>query len=323
MKGKYVINTLKDLTAPEDKKTGVTLICCFSRMIFVPFFFSALKKIKMPRKDIHLLIYDNTQDGLLQYELEKEIEKIQDKYKSVRLYKSYIKGRGSIAGSGNEQFDNSKLHNIWVMWKRLFVNKNTMIHTPTFFQLEDDTIAPPYCYEKLFKSLNKDPKIAMVTGISTGRNPYPWFPVRLGVHTAIIKGFKILERHSLDPYTKGIVDVDCCGVYTFAARTDLFIKGFKNYDPKKYNVPFFGLDNVLTWNIKKLGGRILADFDVWVSHLECAGTRIIAFSKEQAVEMVDVWVPKFHNYAQGIEILKKDHRNRRYRVRKHAQTWEL
>lgn len=319
MKGKYIINTLD----PKDKKTGVTLICCFSRKIFVPFFFSALEKIKMPRKDIHLLVYDNTQDGLLQFELEKEIKKIQDKYKSVRLYKSYIKGRGNIAGSGNEQFDNSKIHNIWVMWKRLFVNKNTMIHTPTFFQLEDDTISPPYCYKKLFKTLKKDPKIAMVTGISTGRNPYPWFPVRLGVHTAIIKGFKILERHSLSPYTKGIVDVDSSGVYCFAARTALFKKGFKNYDPKKYKTPFFGLDNVLTWNITRQGYRILADFSVWVSHLECAGTRIIAFSKDQAVEMVDIWVPKFHNYAQGIEIKKKGQRDRRYQVRKHAQTWEL
>ena len=163
MKGKYIINNL-DL---KDKKTGVTLVCCFSRMVFVPFFFSALEKIKMPRKDIHLLIYDNTQDGLLQLKLEEEIKKIQDKYKSVRLYKSYLKGRGSIAGSGNEQFNNSKLYNIWVMWKRLFTNKNTMIHTPYFFQLEDDTISPPYCYEKLFKTLKKDQRIAMVTGIST------------------------------------------------------------------------------------------------------------------------------------------------------------
>ena len=277
----------------------------------------------MPRKDIHLLIYDNTQDGLLQMKLEEAIKKIQDKYKSVRLYKSYLKGRGSIAGSGNEQFRNSKLYNIWVMWKRLFTNKNTMIHTPTFFQIEDDTICPPYCYEKLFKTLKTDPKIALVTGISTGRNPFPWFPVRLGIHNMKMKGFKILERHSLDPYTKGIVEVDGTGVFCFAARTDLFLKGFKNYDPQKLKVPFFALDNVFIWNIKKQGYRILADFDVWVSHLECAGARIIAFSKGQAVEMVDLWVPKFHNYAQGIEVLKKDHKSRRYRVREHAPTWEL
>jgi len=319
MAGKYLINTLEK----SEREEGTTLICCFSRMLFVPYFFAALKKIKMPRKDIHLLIFDNTQDGLLQIKLEEAIKKIQNKYKSVRFYKSYLKGRGSIAGSGNEQFDNSKLYNIWSMWKRLFVNKNKMIFTPTFFQLEDDEISPPECFEKLFKTLKKDPKIAMVTAISTGRSPYPWFPVRLGVHNLEMKKFKILKRNSLDPNTKGIVDVDCCGVYCFAARTDLYKKGFNNYDPKKYKVPFFGMDNVLTWNIKQQGYKILADFSVWVSHLECSGHRIIAFSKEQAIRMSDIWLPEFNNYAQGVEVKEKGQKPRRYQVRKHAQTWEL
>ena len=318
MRGKFLINTLK----PEEKQEGTTLICCFSRMIFVPYFFACLKNLKMPRKEIHLLIFDNTQDGLLQMKLEEQIKKIQNKYKSIRLYKSYLKGKGAIAGSGNEQFDRSKLHNIWSMWKRLFTDRSKMIFTPTFFQLEDDTIVPPHAYKRLFSILYKNPKVAMATGIATGRNPYPWFPVRLGVHRAKIQGFKILERHSLNPHTKGVVDVDCSGVYCFAARTDFFIKGFKNYDPKKYNVPFFGMDNVLTWNIKQQGYKILADFSVWCSHLNCAGNRIIAFSKDQAVEMADIWVPKFHNYAQGIEIKKKGQRDRRYQVTKHAQTWE-
>jgi len=318
-KGKYLINTLKE----SEKHDGVTLVCCFSRKIFVPYFFEALKELELPKDSVHLLVYDNTEDPLLQAELASQVEKIAPKFRSVRLYKSYLKGRGNITGSGNEMFKISKLYNIWQMWKKIYVSKGGMIYTSLMFQLEDDTIAPPWAYKRLFQVLEKHPEAAMVTGISTGRNPLPWVPVRLGVHYLKAKGFKILERHYLNPAFKGIVEVDCSGVYCFAARTALFKKGFRNYDPDKYKTPFFGMDNVLTWNIKKQGYSILADFSVWVSHLDCSGTRILAFSKDQAIEQVDLWIPKFSNYAQGIEVKKRAQRARRYQVRKFALSWEI
>ena len=315
MKPKFLINNMKRSTAQE----GITLVVTFSRRLFVPMFFKALEGMKLPRKDMHLLIYDNSIDVLLGNELTEKCYGLMHKFKSVRLYKSYLKGRGNISGSGNQVFKWSKLYNIWHMWKRVY----PMVKTETFFQLEDDTISPPDAFTRLYPTLLKDPKIAMVTGISTGRAPAPWVPVGLGVHHMKMKGLFCLERHSCDPETKGIIEVDGCGVYCFAARTKAFMSGFEGYDPVKLNVPFFGLDNIMTWNMKLKGYKLFADFSVWVSHLQASSARIIAFGKDQAIEMYSVWLPKCNNYVQGVQVKKKGYKPRRYAVKKHAQSWEL
>ena len=319
MRPKYLINNLKR----KDKAEGITLVITFSRLIFVEMFFKSLENMKLPRKDMHLLIYDNSVDPILASALEQKCYGLMHEFKSVRLYKSNLKGRGNIMGSGNEDFSQSKLYNIFHMWKKIYVTNGGMIYTDTFFQLEDDTIAPPNSFNVLYPTLLKSSKTAMVTGIETGRSPVPWIAVGLGVHKLKMKGLFCLERHSLNPNTKGIVEVDGCGVYCFVARTKPFQSGFKNYDPVKLNVPFFGLDNIMTWNIKKHGYKIFADFSIWCSHLNASSARIIAFSKEQAIEMFSVWLPKCNNYAQGIEVKDKNQKPRRFRVRKHATSWEI
>ena len=315
MKGKYLLNNLKE----KDKHDGITLICTFSRAVLVPYFFAAFRKLKLPRQPIHLIIYDNTQDEVLKKALLDQLERLPSSFKSVRMYKSYLKGRGSIAGSGNEQFKNSKLWNIWLMWLKM----KGMIHTETFFVLEDDTICPPNAFIRLMGLLHRNPRVGFATAIETGRSSMPWVPVRLGVHHVKMKGMKVLERHSLDPNTKGVVPIDAAGVYCFAARTKAYLSGFKNYDPVKLKVPFFALDNILIWNIKLNGWEILADFSLWCSHLEVTGARIIAFSKNQAIETSDVWLPQYNNYGTNIEIKNKHHRPRKHRISKFAQTWEI
>lgn len=319
MRGKFLINNLKQ----KEKKEGITLVVTFSRLIFSDIFFSALSKMKLPRKDMHLLVYDNSVDPSLAASLTEHVHSVTHEFKSVRLFKSYLRGRGNIRGSGNDVFKTSKLWNIWHMWLRLFIKNGGMIHTPTFFLLEDDTIAPPDAFPKLYKTLMKDEKTAFVTGISTGRAPAPWVPVGLGVHYMKMKGLFCLERHSLNPNTKGIVEVDGSGVYCFVARTEAYKKGFIGYDPIKLNVPFFALDNIMIYNLKTKGYKILADFSIWVSHLQASAARIIAFGKNQAVEMYTIWLPQINNYAQGMEVKDKNHKPKRYHVRKFAETWEL
>jgi len=275
--------------------------------------------MKLPKKDIHLLVYDNTEDEPLKEELLKEVQPLTSEFRSVRLFKSYLPGKGNIMGSGNEQFKKSKLNNIWKMWLRM----RSMIYTDTFFVLEDDTIAPPDAFQKLYKTLKSHKGVGFVTGIETGRFAYPWLPVRLGVHYVKMQGLKILERRSLNPNTKGIVPIDAAGVYCFAARTKAYLSGFHGYDPIELKVPFFGLDNVLTYNMKKHGWQVLADFSVWCSHLEASAGRLIAFSKDQAIEMADIWLPQYNNYAHGVEVKPKGSRDRRLRVTKLAPYWSL
>jgi len=314
-KGKYLVNTLQN----KNKQEGSTLILTFSRKIMVPFFFASFNKMQLPKKDIHLIIYDNTEDEPLKDALMQDLEFCFHGFKSVRFYKSYLKGRGNITGCGNEQFKQSKLQNIWLMWLRM----KKMIFTETFFVLEDDTICPPNAFKRLMSLLLRNKGIGFVTAIETGRHAYPWLPVRTGVHKVKMKGMKVLERRSFPAQTKGVVSIDAAGVYCFAARTKAYLDGFKGYNPISLKVPFFALDNVLTWNIKQHGWKVLADFSLWCSHLEASSARIIAFSKDQVVEMADIWLPEYNNYSSGVEIKKRNQKARRFQVRKPAQSFSL
>ena len=318
-KGKFLINTLKK----SDEKDGITLVCTFSRKIFVPFFFQAFRQLILPPEPIHLIIYDNTDDETLKDALMKEVNPLEvpcmSQFASVRFYKSYLKGHGNIMGSGNEQFRKSKLWNIWRMW----LSMKRMIKTPEMFVLEDDTICQPDAFLRLLGLLRKNSKVGFVTAIETGRFSNPWLPVRLGVHHMKMKGQKILARHSLSPDTKGVVPIDAAGVYCFAAKTKAYLDGFDGYNPISLKVPFFALDNVLTWNIKQHGWKVLADFSQWCSHLQATPTRIIAFSHDQAVQMSDIWIKECNNYAHGVEVLSRHHRARKFRVKKIAPSWEL
>jgi len=319
--GELLIDTLN----VDEQHAGVTLVCCFSRPVLVPYFFDAFSKLQMPRSEIHLLLYDNTDLPLLEQALLDAVRPLVSQFKSVRLYKSYLTGHGSISGSGNEIFANSVLFNIWDMWKRA----KDMIYTPEFVQFEDDTIPPVNAFQALMNTLQDNENAGMVTAIATGRQPLPWVPVRLGVHFLKMEDqggaykFRILERHSCSPDLEGLQEVDGSGVYCFAARTEAYKTGFDGYDPNMHSVPFYGMDNVFTWNIKNHGYQIIADFSLWCEHLHVSPARMIAFSKNQAVEMVDVWLPQYNSYAEGIEVKAPGAAPRAYRVKEHARTWEI
>ena len=315
MKGKYIINN----TDGKTKNKGITLVCCFSRRFFIPIFFKTLEQMDIPRKEIHLIVYDNTDDKQLEADLIPVVEGLSDSYLSVRLFKNYLPPKYTSDGKADAPFKDAKTSNIWEMWKDL----PNHIHTKTFFQLEDDTIAPADAFMVLFRDLEKYPDAAYITGIETSRNAIPWFPTRLGVHQLKVcpcKGkHKILKRHSLDPETKGIVPITCSGVYCFAARTKEFFSGLKNFDPYKINPPIWALDMLFTRNMRVHGHAIYANFDIWCTHLHASGARLIAWGKEQAVEMIDFWMPECENYAMGIEVCK----NGKLKEIKKADSWEL
>ena len=279
----------------------ITLVGTFSRVNMFSPWFIALYEMKLPRDKIHLILYNNTDDIALHHSLIQEIPYLKTLFRSVTYFRSNRTGGGTLIGQENDNFNKSKLKPIWEMWNDI---KN-MIKTPVFMLIEDDTIAPSYAFEKLFYDLFTLKKAGFVTGIETGRSMFSWSPTRLGVHKLVRKGNKIIERISLNPDLKGIHEVDCSGVYCFVTYTDIYKKAFKGMDKYVQGVPFFGMDNILTNNIKKLGYKLYADFSVWCDHLQQSGGKLIPFNKKQAVPMADLWIPKFNNYGQGIIIKKK------------------
>ncbi|GAI74849.1 unnamed protein product, partial [marine sediment metagenome] len=110
-------------------------------------------------------------------------------------------------------------------------------------------------------------KAALVSGISTGRHANPYHKTKLGVYDLKVCPRKhmhqILERISYDPETKGVVPVMACGVYCFAARTKYFFSGLKDFDPEKWDIPYWALDVFFTRNMREQGYGVYADFDIW------------------------------------------------------------
>jgi len=278
----------------------ITLVGTFSRVNMVNPWLIALYKMKLPREKIHLLLYNNTDNITLHNVLTQEIPYLKTLFRSVTYFRSNRTGGKTIIGQDNDNFNKSKLKPIWEMWNDI----KDMIETSVFMLIEDDTIAPPYAFERLFYDLFTLKKAGFVTGIETGRSMFSWMPTRLGVHRLVRKGNKIIKRISLNPNSKGIHEIDCSGVYCFITYTDIYRKAFKGMDKYIKSVPFFGMDNILTNNIQKLGYKLYADFSVWCDHLQQSAGKLFAFNRKQAVQMADIWIPEFNNYAQGI-IIKK------------------
>ncbi|MBA7674657.1 hypothetical protein ES703_82878 [subsurface metagenome] len=306
-----------------DYKKGITLVLTCSKPKILPFFFAGLKKMDLPKEDMHLLIYDNTDSPAVLEIIMDEIDEFQcakcKKFKSIRLYKSYLKPRGALKGSGNEKFGASKIYNIWLMWKKIY----HMIYTDTFFQLEDDGIYPPDAFKRLYKLLMSSSKVGFVTAIETGRNAVPYVPTRVGIHTMRMRKGKLLERKSFDPKTRGVVEIDAAGVYCFVARTKAYKSGFVDYEPVRNAFSMFAMDNVLTYNMKRHGWKLLADFGCWCNHLQLSIGRICFFGKDQALHFTDLYIPKYDAYAIGVEVKKPNQTRRAYLINKPAPCVDL
>jgi len=287
-----------------------TIVGTFSRPRMVKPWLISLYKFKLPRflsyDKIKLLIYDNTDTNNVMLEFKTELPYLRRIYKDVFYHQSYRKPIKNLRGMPQQEFNKTKLKNIFEMWQDL----TKLIDTDLFMLVEDDTLAPPHALNYLLNDFLSLPRAGLVTAIETGRATFPWQQVRLGVHKLVRRKNKILKRISLDPNLKGIQEVDCCGVYCFITKLKLYKKAIKQMKSYVKKLPYFGMDNILTNNIKRMGYKIYADFRVWCDHVQQNGKELVKFNKKQAVQMMDIWIKEANNYAQGVIIKKKKERKK-------------
>jgi len=289
-----------DNSKGKDMDAGFTLLVCFSRRWCVHNFFTHFNKLKIPLERCHLLIFDNSDNILLTNELKKRIELYKDAFYTTRLYKSFRTGGSLRSLQLKGTYQKSKLPKIYAMHRDFL----RLIKTDVFVMLEDDTLVPPNCVIRMLKLLKEDDTVGIVTGIETGRSTAKHVPTRLGVHYILKKGDFLLERLTPRPNLRGVIEVDACGWYCCASYVKLWKKGFKGMSKYLRTMPRFALDNYQTSNIHDLGYKILADFNIQCTHMNIAQDKIIMWTRKDAVAMVDVWVPKYNNYGQGIWLEK-------------------
>jgi len=296
----YSKNFLLKPTRTLFKKDDITIVITFSRLWCVDLFFKKFYKIKFNKTfnphRFHLLIYDNTESIDLQRSLLEHLAPINSKFQSITYYKSYRRTGDLRTGEIQTDVMRSKLPFIFAM----HLDFVQLIKTDKFVLLEDDTLMPDNCVIKLLTILSKNKRCGVATAIATGRSPYRTTKTRLGVHYIKRRGDFIYTRYTPLPMKKGIVEVDACGWYCCASYTKLWKDGFKGM--KKYfkKIPRFALDNFHTNNIKRKGFKILADFSLRCEHMNLSGGRVLYWTIDDAMPMLDEWLPKWNNYAQGV-----------------------
>jgi hypothetical protein len=131
------------------------------------------------------------------------------------------------------------------------------------FLIEDDTILAPGTLGKLMSDHLSYPHAGFITGVQYGR----WGINHLGLWTAD-DPYEPGEIRSLMPGS-GVQEVDAAGLYACLMRYELY--------RKQEFAPFgdvLGPDAGMGINLRQLGYKNYADFDVWVDHLKPDGSAI-------------------------------------------------
>ena len=303
-KGKLLLDTTREWdnkrNLPKCIDCGFTLVLCFSRRWCVKPFFERFVQMPIDVDRCHLIIFDNSDRTLLKNELLPWAKKLAKVFYTVRYYKSYRPVGGTFRWEPDQGINKSKIPKIYKMHLDLL----DLIHTKKFVMLEDDTIPPKEAVDKLLWLLDHNKDAAVVSGIATGRDPNPEARTRLGAHYIIRKDDRLIERYSPPSNLQGVQEMDAVGTYCFASYTDLWKWTNEKIKFNFSQLPRFALDGTQTNNLKRKGYKILVDFGMWCDHLQACGGKIISWGKKQAVPMVDVWISKYQDYAQGI-IVKK------------------
>ncbi|MBA7578760.1 hypothetical protein ES708_20625 [subsurface metagenome] len=295
-----VAEMLVDTTKGKDMKKSFTLIMCFSRAWCVQNFFTAFNHLSIDMKNCHLIIFDNSDNRTLQSALEKKMEVYKDAFYTARLYKTWRQGGKELVTMENAEWSVGKLPFIYEMHKDFL----RMCTTKTFVLLEDDTLPPykthPDVVMRMLSILKDHPKAAVVTALATGRSSTAYAKTRLGVHYLKREGNKVIWRLSPNPKMRGLKQVDATGWFCCAALKDPWLRAFDGMDQYVHDVPRFALDVVHTNNIKKLGYDLLADFDMCCIHMNHTPNEILFWGRKQARPMLDLWLPEWKVYAQGV-----------------------
>jgi len=297
---------LVDTTKGKDMKKGFTLIVCFSRAWCVQNFFAAFNHLQIDMKNCHLLIFDNSDSVVLQGKLQAKAETYKDSFYTTRLYKTWRQGGRELVTMENSEWNVGKLPYIYEMQKDFL----GMCTTDKFVLLEDDTLPPykdrPDVVMNMLETLENNPKAALVSAIATGRSSVAYAKTRLGIHYLKREGNRVLWRLSPSQHLRGLHKVDATGWFCCAALKEPWLRAFDGMDEYVEDIPRFAMDVVHTNNIKLLGYDLLADFDLWCAHMNHTPDRIIFWGKKQCRPQLDIWLPEWKVYAQGVMLTTEE-----------------
>jgi len=282
-----------------------TLVLCFSRPWCVSYIFKSLTEMRIPLDKCHLLIYDNTDNYLLQKALTQKIELLKGVFASLKYYKSYRRGGAVIIGMRHQTFAQSKLPSIQEMYKELTKH----IRTELFINIEDDT----YCksdtimkllngYARLKERLGKD---LFLSGIESSRSYDENVIPILAVYWIEEKDGRIVKKFSADPNRRTTIRIHACGHYCFITTKRIWDLGWKYPHDKTDHVKHFAMDVFHTYHLHKKGVPVYADFSIRTQHMHAAPGRIIFWKPSKSRPMLDIYLEEYGVWGHNIIVPKE------------------
>jgi len=247
-------------------KVKYTFVSVISREYCLDKYFECIKELEMPRKRMHWFIYvDNDNEEMIE-KIKKFAEKESERFYSWRMF---VTMRKPIENDIDKRLE--RIRNNFITILRDL--KDSLIGTPYFFMLEDDTIPKDKkAFYKLDKYLKDD--VVIVSGVESTRGDIKV----LGISKLKWEGNRLLERHCLKPKKKGIEEIDGTGWYCFIGRTNAF--------KEEYILNTPNVDIVCCWKLRQEGWRILVNWEVWCGHLNLENRKVKEIMPNDAEERI-------------------------------------
>jgi len=216
----------------------------------------AIAKADIPRKDLYLLLYLDTQDRLLIDYCKNWIDYHGQKWLSANMIKT---NRTPVYTNRVEDYPEK--------WERIIENlKKINTHldfSEIVFMVEDDTIISKNAFKKLYRRIKSDKEIGCIQGVEALRKAGEHGPCGAWLLDLCIRG-KIRTKVGLGAKKTGIQQIDGGGYYCWAYRQEAIKKIKMRWSLNGWCGP-----DIWTWyDIGQNGWKTLIDWSVWCGHIE-------------------------------------------------------
>lgn len=237
-----------------------TFVSMFSREYPVDRYFENIAKIDMPREKMHWLIFVDTKDEELVNKIKAKAKTITD-FASVRIF---VTAEKPIHTPDFEERVMRIARNMQIILTNI-----GQLHggSDFIFMIEDDTFVKPDAFNKLWRHMQDNPKMAFVQGVEMGR----WFDPRLGAGTMTDPEADVVIKRHPSSQEHGIEKLSVGGWYCWIGRMDAFKQIKFRCKPGIWTGP----DEFMVYDLTQKGFECIMDWEVPCEHMNPDGTVLL------------------------------------------------
>lgn len=252
---------IKERYGLPQERVPFTFVSMFSREYPVDRYFENIAKIEMPRDKMHWLIFLDTMDEDLIKKVKAKAAEQENNFASTRIF---VTAEKPIHSPEFEERVMRIARNMGVILTNI-----GQLHggSDFIFMVEDDTFVKPDAFNKLWRHMQDNPKMAFVQGVEMGR----WFDPRLGAGTMTDPEQDVIVKRHPWPQEHGIEKLSVGGWYCWIGR----MEALKNMKFRCKPPIWTGPDEFMVYDLTQKGWECIMDWEVPCEHMNTDGTVLI------------------------------------------------